>query len=79
MIERLIELVSGEWKHSYYWKTICISAISDNLGISEQTDLFINLINKHEQNNTCNEGTLTSLMSFFTNLDHSKLAPIFKK
>jgi len=79
MIERLIELVFGEWKHSYYWKTICISAISDNLGISEQTDLFINLINKHEQNNTCNEGTLTSLMSFFTNLDHSKLAPIFKK
>lgn len=31
MTGKLIELCFGKWKHSFYWETICIDAISDNL------------------------------------------------
>jgi hypothetical protein len=55
MTERLIQLVFGKWKHSYYWKTICMDAITDHLDSSEQTNLFISLVREYEQNNTCNE------------------------
>ena len=79
MTERLIQLVFGKWKHSYYWKTVCIGAISDHICASEQTDLFISLVREHEQKNTCNETTLNELTRFFTKLDHTKLDHIFKQ
>lgn len=79
MTERLIQLVFGKWKHSCYWKTICMDAITDHLDSSEQTNLFISLVREYEQNNTCNETTLIELTRFFTKLDHAKLDPIFKQ
>lgn len=75
---RLIELIFDNWKHGHAWKEICKGAVSDKFSINEQTEICISLLRKHKENGTFSEHTLQEVTKFFSQLDHSKLAPYFK-